>query len=212
MMQKHTILVVDDEETDRSSMLDALSRKGYDVVSAETYEEAGAAAHATAPDAAKAHDHASHDHGWSPSPGLPRFFFTAITTIATAIGMSLLLMAGMIFADNPTPDSALNPTDQAVLEKNQMLGVALAESGVNKLIDQKVAHATHSSFISNAYADKAEADIKAKKPRKFYYRLPALGTLDELISKFMGLGFVLFTLGVIAVRQGDLLSHYVLER
>jgi ABC-type uncharacterized transport system permease subunit len=43
-----------------------------------------------------------------------------------------------------------------------------------------------------------ERELKAKKPRKFYYRLPALGTLDELISKFMGLGFVLFTLGVIA--------------
>jgi ABC-type uncharacterized transport system permease subunit len=43
-----------------------------------------------------------------------------------------------------------------------------------------------------------ERELKAKKPNKFYYRLPALGTLDELISKFMGLGFVLFTLGVIA--------------
>jgi ABC-type uncharacterized transport system permease subunit len=43
-----------------------------------------------------------------------------------------------------------------------------------------------------------ERELKAKKPRKFYYRLPALGTLDELISKFMGVGFVLFTLGVIA--------------
>jgi len=43
-----------------------------------------------------------------------------------------------------------------------------------------------------------ERELKAKKPNKFYYRLPALGTLDELISKFMGFGFVLFTLGVIA--------------
>jgi len=43
-----------------------------------------------------------------------------------------------------------------------------------------------------------ERELKAKKPRKFYYRLPALGILDELISKFMGIGFVLFTLGLIA--------------
>jgi len=43
-----------------------------------------------------------------------------------------------------------------------------------------------------------ERELKAKKPRKFYYRLPALGTLDELISRAMGLGFVLMTLGVIA--------------
>ena len=43
-----------------------------------------------------------------------------------------------------------------------------------------------------------ERELKAKKPRKFYYRLPALGTLDDLISKSMGIGFVLITLAVIA--------------
>ncbi|MBV9508201.1 MAG: cytochrome c biogenesis protein CcsA [Acidobacteriia bacterium] len=43
-----------------------------------------------------------------------------------------------------------------------------------------------------------ERELKAKKPRKFYYRLPALGTLDDLISKSMAVGFVLITLAVIA--------------
>src|ERR1035438_153506 len=43
-----------------------------------------------------------------------------------------------------------------------------------------------------------ERELKTKKPRKFYYRLPALGTLDELISKTMAVGFVLITLAVIA--------------
>jgi ABC-type uncharacterized transport system permease subunit len=43
-----------------------------------------------------------------------------------------------------------------------------------------------------------ERELKAKKPRKFYYRLPALGTLDDLISRSMAVGFVLMTLGVIA--------------
>src|SRR5215471_2295949 len=43
-----------------------------------------------------------------------------------------------------------------------------------------------------------ERELKAKRPNKFYYRLPALGTLDELISKFMAVGFVLITLAVIA--------------
>jgi len=43
-----------------------------------------------------------------------------------------------------------------------------------------------------------ERELKAKKPRKFYYRLPPLGTLDDLISKSMATGFVLMTLGVIA--------------
>ena len=43
-----------------------------------------------------------------------------------------------------------------------------------------------------------ERELKTKKPRKFYYRLPSLGTLDEIISKSMAVGFVLITLAVIA--------------
>jgi ABC-type uncharacterized transport system permease subunit len=43
-----------------------------------------------------------------------------------------------------------------------------------------------------------ERELKSKKPHKFYYRLPALGTLDELISRTMAIGFVLITLAVIA--------------
>jgi len=43
-----------------------------------------------------------------------------------------------------------------------------------------------------------ERELKNKKPRKFYYRLPALATLDDLISKSMAVGFVLVTLAVIA--------------
>ncbi len=42
------------------------------------------------------------------------------------------------------------------------------------------------------------ASSRARRPSKFYYRLPPLGTLDELMSKFMALGFVLITLAVIA--------------
>ena len=43
-----------------------------------------------------------------------------------------------------------------------------------------------------------ERELKRKKPRSFYHRLPPLGTLDDLITSFMGLGFVLITLAVIA--------------
>ena len=43
-----------------------------------------------------------------------------------------------------------------------------------------------------------ERELKTKKPRKFYYRLPALGTLDDLISKSMAVGFVFITLAVVA--------------
>src|SRR5260370_37081514 len=41
-----------------------------------------------------------------------------------------------------------------------------------------------------------ERELKRKKPRSFYHRLPPLGTLDDLITRFMGLGFVLITLAV----------------
>ena len=43
-----------------------------------------------------------------------------------------------------------------------------------------------------------ERELKSKKPNRFYYRLPPLGTLDEVISKLMGVGFVLITLAVVA--------------
>ena len=43
-----------------------------------------------------------------------------------------------------------------------------------------------------------ERELKTKKPRSIYYRLPPLGTLDDLISKSMAVGFVLMTLAVIA--------------
>jgi ABC-type uncharacterized transport system permease subunit len=43
-----------------------------------------------------------------------------------------------------------------------------------------------------------ENELKRKKPNRFYHRLPPLGTLDELVGKFMAVGFVLITLSVIA--------------
>ena len=52
-----------------------------------------------------------------------------------------------------------------------------------------------------------ERELKAKKPRKFYYRLPALGTLDDLISKSMAVGFVLMTMAVIAASTWAFIEH-----
>jgi ABC-type uncharacterized transport system permease subunit len=52
-----------------------------------------------------------------------------------------------------------------------------------------------------------ERELKSKKPRRFYYRLPPLGTLDEMISKSMALGFVLMTLAVVAGSTWAFIEH-----
>lgn len=72
------------------------------ILAAETYERPAAEVSA----APKPHSHQgaeAHDHGegWKPADGIPRFFFTAITTIATAVGVAFVLMAAMIFAGVP---------------------------------------------------------------------------------------------------------------
>ena len=76
-----------------------------------------------------------------------------------------LYCAGVIYAANPSPPSALNPTDEAVLRKAQALGIILGESGINKLVIQKAAHATHGALIADAYAIQAARDLAAGKPR-----------------------------------------------
>jgi len=76
-----------------------------------------------------------------------------------------LYCAGIIFVSFPSPPSALNPVDEAQLRKAQMLGVVLAESGINKLVVQKAAHATHGGVISDAYTEQAGHDLAAGTPR-----------------------------------------------
>jgi len=76
-----------------------------------------------------------------------------------------LYCAGIIYAANPSPPSALNPTDEAVLRKAQALGIILGESGINKLVIQKAAHATHGALIADAYSIQAAKDLAAGKPR-----------------------------------------------
>jgi hypothetical protein len=76
-----------------------------------------------------------------------------------------LYCAGIIYAANPSPPSALNPTDEAILRKAQALGIVLGESGINKLVIQKAAHATHGALIADAYAVQAAKDLEAGTPR-----------------------------------------------
>ena len=52
--------------------------------------------------------------------------------------------------------------------------------------------------VSSVFYLIQERELKRKSPRQFYHRLPPLGTLDELISRFMAIGFVFITLATIA--------------
>lgn len=72
------------------------------ILVAETYEKPAEASATPAPphshQGADAHE---HGEGWKPADGMPRFFFTAITTVATAVGVAFVLMAAMVFAGVP---------------------------------------------------------------------------------------------------------------
>lgn len=74
------------------------------ILAAETFEKPAATPATRAPIAPHSHAAGSaHDHGegWKPADGMPRFFFTAVTTVATAIGVAFVLMAVMVFAGVP---------------------------------------------------------------------------------------------------------------
>lgn len=53
----------------------------------------------------RAHEHDGHDEGWKPADGLPRFFYTSLATIVTAVGLALLLVAGMAAAGERIDES-----------------------------------------------------------------------------------------------------------
>lgn len=76
-----------------------------------------------------------------------------------------LYCSGVILASHPTPIDAMSPTEQAILVRTQNYGIDLGDVGVNKLIAEKLAHATHVAVISEAYTAKAAADIAANTVR-----------------------------------------------
>lgn len=76
-----------------------------------------------------------------------------------------LYCSALIYIENPDVSDALAPVDEALLRKAQMLGFLVGESGINKLVTEKAAHATHARFISDAYMAQVEQDMHAKKLR-----------------------------------------------
>ncbi len=54
------------------------------------------------------------------------------------------------------------------------------------------------TFVAGVMYIIQERELKSKRPRAFYYRLPPLGKLDEIGYQALAVGFVLVTLGLIA--------------
>src|SRR3970282_1805410 len=54
------------------------------------------------------------------------------------------------------------------------------------------------TFVAGVMYVIQERELKSKRPRAFYYRLPPLWTLDKMASRTRAIGFVLVTMGVIA--------------
>ena len=73
--------------------------------------------------------------------------------------------SALIYAENPDVSDALAPVDEAQLRKRQALGFIIGEAGINKLVEEKAAHATHARAIADAYAAQVAKDLKAGAPR-----------------------------------------------
>jgi hypothetical protein len=71
----------------------------------------------------------------------------------------------VIYDANPDVSDALAPVDEALLRKAQMLGFIVGESGINKLMNEQAAHATHARAIADAYAVQVEKDSRANTLR-----------------------------------------------
>jgi len=76
-----------------------------------------------------------------------------------------LYCSAMIYNANPDVSDALAPVDEALLRKAQMMGFVVGESGINRLISEKAAHATHARAIAEAYAAQVDKDVRANTPR-----------------------------------------------
>lgn len=76
-----------------------------------------------------------------------------------------LYCSSLIYIENPDVSDALAPVEEALLRKAQTLGFLIGEAGINKLVDEKAAHATHARIIADAYNAQVAKDVKAKKPR-----------------------------------------------
>jgi hypothetical protein len=71
-----------------------------------------------------------------------------------------LYCSGLLFAANPAPMEALTPVEEGRIFKARMQAMALAQAGVEHLLNEKVAHVTQTGRIADAWAEAAADDIQ----------------------------------------------------
>lgn len=86
-------------------------------------------------------------------------------TIGSQDAKDDLYCAGIIDAANPEAVESVVPVEAARILQAQNASLVLRIAGNGKLIDQKVAQPAQTGAVAGAWADEAEKDWKAKKPR-----------------------------------------------
>ena len=98
-----------------------------------------------------------------PAPGTPPLP-ADLLAVGSQQARDELYCSALIYAENPDVSDALAPVDEAQLRKRQALGFIIGEAGINHMVDEKAAHATHARAIADAYATQVEKDLKTERP------------------------------------------------
>lgn len=107
---------------------------------------------------------AAHPSSYPLPPGAPPLPADLLAAGSQAARDNLYCSA-LIYDANPDVSDALAPVDEALLRKAQALGFIIGEAGINMLVEEKAAHATHARAISDAYTVQVQTDVKAGTPR-----------------------------------------------
>ena len=99
-----------------------------------------------------------------PPPGVPPLA-SDLLAIGSQDARDDLYCSAVIYDANPEVSDALAPVDEALLRKAQMMAFVVGEAGINRLMEEKAAHATHARAIADAYAVQVEKDAQANTLR-----------------------------------------------
>lgn len=102
--------------------------------------------------------------GYELPPGVPPLA-SDLLAIGSQDARDDLYCSAVIYDANPEVSDALAPVDEALLRKAQMMAFVVGEAGINRLMEEKAAHATHARAIADAYAVQVEKDAQANTLR-----------------------------------------------